>query len=77
MEVKNKYENKLLKSVLSCDSFTAGYIVAAALLFVPYIARGSLILAWFIPIVCILPFALMPMVYLLIHRFDIDRKSVV
>lgn len=70
LEVKNKYENKLLKSVLSCDSFTAGYIVAVAFLFVPYLASGSLVLAWFIPVVCIIPFALMPLVYLVIHRFD-------
>lgn len=41
------------------------------LLFVPYIARlDGTIVMWFIPVACLVPFAILPLFYLIIHKSD-------
>lgn len=69
MDKKSKYEGKLLAVALSADGFTTGYLYMCLLFFVPYAVRGGLV-GWFMPIACIVPFAVMPLVYTLIHRLD-------
>ena len=51
--------------------FTTGYFVMCLLFFVPYVSTmcGSLVM-WFLPLACIIPFAVMPLFYMLVHRFD-------
>lgn len=51
--------------------FTTGCLAMCLLFFVPYVVyhAGTLVL-WFLPMACILPFALMPLFYMLIHRMD-------
>ncbi len=57
--------------MLSCDNFTTAYIVALLLFSAPYIVErcGVLALA-FMPLALLLPFAVMPVFYSLIHRFS-------
>lgn len=67
----SKNENRVLKIVLSLDSFTTGYSVMLILFALPFavtikqeIAFGMLALA------CGLPVAIIPLIYTLLHRFD-------
>lgn len=72
MDIKGKYESKLQKTALSCDAFTTGYFVMFLLFFVPYIATaGDSVVVWFLPIACLIPFAVAPLFYMLVHRMDI------
>ena len=71
MDIQGRYESKVQKIGLSCDAFSTGCLVMCLLLFVPYVANnGGVTVMWFIPIACLMPFALMPLVYLGIHKFD-------
>ncbi|MBD5131810.1 MAG: hypothetical protein HDT28_04355 [Clostridiales bacterium] len=71
MEIKNKYETKLQAIALSSDSFTTGYFVMCLLMFVPFIATSQAsIITWFLPLCCLIPLAVMPLFYLLVHRVD-------
>lgn len=71
MDIKSKHESRLQKAALSCDSFTTGYFVLFALFIVPHIATGSgRIILWFLPLACLVPFAVMPLVYFAVHKRD-------
>ncbi len=71
MDTRSKYESRFQAIALSCDAFTTAYLVMCLLFFVPYaVKHGGYIVLWFLPISCVLPFAIMPIVYKLIHRFD-------
>lgn len=71
MSIKGKYESKLQNIALSCDAFTTGYLVMCLLFFSPYVAaNGGALVAWFIPVACIVPFVAMPLIYMLVHRVD-------
>lgn len=71
MDKSGKNENRLLTIVSACDSFTSAYSVMLLLFFLPYVmSRGQWIAAAFIPLFCLLPFAVMPLVYALVHRLD-------
>ncbi|MCH5162470.1 MAG: hypothetical protein J1G38_03150 [Clostridiales bacterium] len=71
MEKSGRNENRALKTVLACDMFTAAYYVMPLLFFLPFVAqRGQWIAAAFVPLGCIIPFAVMPLLYALVHRFD-------
>ncbi len=70
MENSGKYENRIQKVVQSFDAFTAAYSVMLLLFFIPYvIGNGQYVAAAFVPIGCLLPFALMPLMYSVVHRF--------
>lgn len=72
MDIKGKYESKLQKTALSCDAFTTGYFIMFLLFFVPYVAMaGDAVVVWFLPIACLIPFAVAPLFYMLVHRMDI------
>lgn len=71
MDIKGKYKSKVQQVGLSCDAFSTGCLVMCLLFFVPYVAsNGGAIVMWFLPIACLMPFAVMPLVYMFIHRFD-------
>lgn len=71
MDKQGKYESKVQKIGLSCDAFCTGCLVMCLLFFVPYVANsGGVTVMWFVPIACLVPFALMPLIYLVIHKFD-------
>lgn len=74
LDIKGKNENKPIKAVLSCDAFTTGYIVACLLFYVSHILNvgrnGGMYILWLMPIACLLPFAVLPLFYLAVHRFD-------
>lgn len=71
MDIKGKYESKVQKVGLSCDAFSTGCLIMCLLFFVPYVAsNGGTLVMWFLPLACIVPFAVMPLVYMVIHRFD-------
>lgn len=41
------------------------------LFFAPYVAEnGGTLVMWFLPLACVVPFVVMPLVYMVIHRFD-------
>lgn len=71
MAKANRHKEQLRRLTLSCDSFTTGYTVMLMLFFVPYCARfgGAVVLAC-MPLVCLVPFAVMPLVYTAVHRFN-------
>ena len=72
MDKKSKYEGKLQRIALSCDSFTTGYFAVSLLFAVWYVySYGGVLVFAFLPIACLVPFAVMPLVYLLVHRVDI------
>lgn len=72
MGIKGKYESRLHNIALSCDAFTTGYLVMCLLFFAPYAATfGGKLVMWFLPIAALVPFAVMPFVYMLVHRADI------
>ena len=64
------YESKVHKIGLSCDAFSTGCLVMCLLFFVPYVSAVDTTIMWVMPVLCILPFAVMPLVYMVIHRFD-------
>lgn len=71
MDVKGKCESKLQTIGLSCDAFTTGYLVMCLLFFAPYaVLNGGTVVMWLMPLACLLPFALMPLFYWIIHRYD-------
>lgn len=71
MELKGKHKDRLQKTILSCDSFATGGYAFALLFFVIYAARHCNIYAVaFLPLACLLPFALLPVFYTVIHRFS-------
>ena len=69
MNTRGRYESKIQKIGLSLDAFSTGCLVMFLLLFVPYVSTGGLVI-WFLPLTCIVPFVLMPIVYMIIHRYD-------
>lgn len=71
MAKSGRHKEQLRKAMLSCDSFTTGYSVMLLLFFVPYCASfgGTVVLAC-MPIVCLVPFVVMPFVYTAVHRFN-------
>lgn len=72
LDKKSKYEGKLQRIALSCDSFTTGYFAVSLLFAVWYVYMyGGVLVLGFLPIACLVPFAVMPFVYLLVHRVDI------
>lgn len=71
MDIKGKYESKVQKIGLSCDAFSTGCLIMCLLFFVPYVANnGGMLVMWFLPFACIVPFAVMPLVYMAIHKYD-------
>lgn len=71
MDKKSKYEGKLQRIALSCDSFTTGYFAVSLLFAVWYVYMyGGVLVLGLLPIACLVPFAVMPLVYLLVHRVD-------
>lgn len=71
MKVNGKYEDAIQKIMMSCDSFTTGYTAMLLLFFVPYAVQYcGVITAAFLPLVCLLPFAVMPVLYSAVHRAD-------
>lgn len=71
MDTRSKYESRFQAIALSCDAFTTAYLVMCLLFLAPYtVTHGGYLVLWFLPISCVLPFAIMPLVYKLIHRFD-------
>ncbi|MDE6029240.1 MAG: hypothetical protein K2F90_02830 [Clostridiales bacterium] len=71
MDIKGKYESKVQKIGLSCDAFSTGCVVLCLLFLEPYVAsNGGTLVTWFLPLACIVPFALMPLVYMGIHKYD-------
>lgn len=71
MDKKSKYEGKLQRIAQSCDAFTTGYFAVSLLFAVWYAyAYGGVIVLGLLPIACLVPFAVMPLVYLLVHRVD-------
>lgn len=71
MGIRGKYESKLHNIALSCDAFTTGYLVMCLLFFAPYAATfGGKLVMWFLPIAALVPFVIMPLVYMLVHRAD-------
>ncbi len=59
------------KLALSCDSFTAGYSCLLVLFFIPYAAQYTYVaVLGVLPLACVLPFAVMPILYAVIHRAD-------
>ena len=68
----SKYENRVQKIILSCDSFTTGYCVMLLLFLLPYVVTNDqIVAAGFLPLVCLIPLAVMPLVYTAVHRFDL------
>ncbi|MDE7107128.1 MAG: hypothetical protein K2O39_02275, partial [Clostridiales bacterium] len=71
MDIKGKYESKVQKIGLSCDAFSTGCVIMCLLFLVPYVAsNGGTLVMWFLPLACIVPFAVMPLVYMGIHKYD-------
>lgn len=71
MELKSKHKDRLLRIILSCDSFATGYYSFALLFFATYAARNCNIYAVaFLPLAFLTAFAVMPVLYTLIHRFS-------
>lgn len=71
MEKTGKAISIFEKLSLSCDSFTTGYSCMLVLFFIPYAAQYSYIaVLCVLPLACILPFAIMPVLYSVIHRAD-------
>lgn len=71
LDKSGKNENRMQKTVLACDMFTAAYSVMLLLFFLPYVsANGQWIASAFVPFGLILPFAVMPVLYALVHKLD-------
>lgn len=71
MEKTGKTISIFEKLALSCDSFTTGYSCMLVLFFIPYAAQYTYVaVLGVLPLACILPFALMPILYSVIHRAD-------
>lgn len=71
MDKIGKYENRFQKIALSCDAFTAGYLVICLFMFAPYAAVvGGRIVMLAAPVGMLAVFAVMPLVYTLLHRRD-------
>ncbi|MDE6201675.1 MAG: hypothetical protein K2M47_07385 [Clostridiales bacterium] len=71
MDIKGKYESNVQKIGLSCDAFSTGCLIMCLLFFVPYVANnGGTFVMWFLPLACIVPFAVMPLMYMAIHKYD-------
>lgn len=67
----NGKNEKLLGIILSSDTFTTAYIVVSLFLLMPFVLpTGGKIVLWFVPLACVIPFAVMPLFYLIVHRFD-------
>lgn len=67
----SKYENRVQRIILSCDTFTTGYCVMLLLFLLPYaVTTDQIIAAGFLPLACLIPLAVMPLVYTAVHRFD-------
>lgn len=68
----SKYENRVQRIILSCDMFTTGYSVMLLLFLLPYVVTADqVIAAGFLPLACLIPLAVMPLVYTAVHRFDL------
>lgn len=71
MDTKSRYESIGQRIGLSCDAFSTGCLIMCLLFFVPYVAEsGGTLVMWFLPLACLVPFVVMPLVYMVIHRFD-------
>ncbi len=71
MDISGKYESGLQKFILSCDSFTAAYSVMLLMFYAPHVFMSDqLVASAFLPLCCLLPFALMPIIYAAVHRFN-------
>ncbi len=71
MDIKGKYESKVQKIGLSCDAFSTGCVILCLLFLAPYVSsNGGTLVMWFLPLACIVPFAVMPLVYMGIHKYD-------
>lgn len=71
MDIKGKYESKVQKIGLSCDAFSTGCVILCLLFFAPYVSsNGGTLVMWFLPLACVVPFAIMPLVYMGIHKYD-------
>ncbi len=66
-----KYKEILKRVALSCDKFASAYTFALIFFFTPYcISTVGGYLMWVLPVACLVPFAVMPLFYTLIHRFS-------
>ncbi|MDE7164509.1 MAG: hypothetical protein K2O04_03700 [Clostridiales bacterium] len=71
MDTRGKYESNVQRIGLSCDAFSTGCLIMCLLFFVPYVAEnGGTLVMWFLPLACLVPFVVMPLVYMVIHKFD-------
>ncbi|MDE6294331.1 MAG: hypothetical protein K2L88_06910 [Clostridiales bacterium] len=71
MDTKVRYESNVQRIGLSCDAFSTGCLIMCLLFFVPYVAEnGGTLVMWFLPLACLVPFVVMPLVYMVIHKFD-------
>ena len=72
MERKSKYQSTLQKIALSCDSFTTGYFAVSLLFAVWYVYMyGGVVVLGFLPLAILVSFAVMPLIYLIVHRVDV------
>lgn len=71
MSIFGKYKDTFKRVALSCDKFASAYTFALIFFFVPYcIATVGGYVMWILPVACLIPFAVMPLLYTLIHRFS-------
>ncbi|MCM1367608.1 MAG: hypothetical protein NC184_02200, partial [Roseburia sp.] len=71
MELKSKHKDRLRQIILSCDSFATGNYCFALLFFATYAARHCNAYAVeFLPLALLTAFAVMPVLYTVVHRFS-------
>lgn len=71
MEKTGKTIGIVERIALSCDAFTTGFSCMLVLFFLPYAAQYSYTaVLCVVPLACILPFVVMPVLYAVIHRTD-------
>lgn len=70
MDTKSKFQSRIKRIGLSLDAFSTGCLVMCLLLFVPYVSGVGSLVMWFLPLTAAVPFVVIPLVYLLIHRVD-------
>ena len=71
MERSDKYEGILQNIFSPCDAFSAAQSAMLVLLLVPYcMTHGGFTVLPFLPLAALAAFAVLPLVYTLLHRFD-------
>lgn len=71
MDKADRHENIFMRTALSCGSFTSAYSVAILPFFALYCAiHAHIAVTACIVLACLIPFAVMPLVYAAMHRFS-------